>query len=89
MGGTRDRRTAPGPSGCIDLISSGRSEGGASFVDASADGSDAFFLTDGSLVATDAGGVDVYDARIGGGFPESTDVIPCFGDACQPLPPDP
>jgi hypothetical protein len=77
------------PSGCIDLISSGRSEGGASFIDASLDGADAFFLTDGSLVSSDAGDVDLYDARIGGGFPESTDVIPCFGDACQALPPPP
>jgi hypothetical protein len=78
-----------GPSGCIDLISSGRSEGGATFIDASLDGSDAFFLTDGSLVSADIGDVDIYDARVGGGFPESTDVIPCFGDACQALPPAP
>jgi hypothetical protein len=77
------------PSGCVDLISSGRSEGGASFLDASLDGADAFFLTDGSLVPTDLGDVDVYDARVGGGFPTSTSVIPCFGDACQVLPPTP
>lgn len=75
--------------GCVDLISSGRAENGASFVDASADGSDAFFLTDGSLVPADTGLVDVYDARVGGGFPESTSAIPCFGDACQALPPAP
>ena len=77
------------PSGCINLISSGRAEGGASFLDASADGSDAFFLTDGALVPSDTGVVDVYDARVGGGFPLSDAVIPCFGDACQPLPPEP
>jgi hypothetical protein len=77
------------PSGCVNLISSGRAEGGASFLDASADGSDAFFLTDGPLVPSDVGGVDVYDARIGGGFSTSSSVIPCFGDACQPLPPEP
>jgi hypothetical protein len=77
------------PVGCVGLISSGRAEGGASFLDASADGSDAFFLTDGSLVSSDTGVVDVYDARVDGGFPESTPVIPCFGDACQPLPPEP
>jgi hypothetical protein len=76
-------------SGCVDLISSGRAEGGATFVDASADGSDAFFLTDGSLVPSDLGVVDVYDARVGGGFPVSGPTIPCFGDACQPLPPEP
>jgi hypothetical protein len=76
-------------SGCVKLISSGRAEGGASFLDASEDGSDAFFLTDGSLVAADPAGFDVYDARAGGGSPELASAIPCFGDACQPLPPEP
>jgi hypothetical protein len=77
------------PVGCVSLISSGRAEGGAGFLDASAEGSDAFFLTDGSLVPSDAGGFDVYDARVGGGFPTSGPTVPCFGDACQPLPPEP
>jgi hypothetical protein len=77
------------PEGCQQLISSGRSAGGATFVDASADGSDAFFLTDGSLVKTDPGAVDLYDAREGGGFPEPPTPIPCEEDACQPLPAPP
>ncbi len=77
------------PVGCVNLISSGRSEGGASFLDASETGSDAFFLTDGSLVNTDTSGVDVYDARVDGGAPSGSQLIPCFGDACQPLPPTP
>jgi len=77
------------PVGCVGPISSGRAEGGASFLDASAEGSDVFFLTDGSLVPSDAGGFDVYDARVGGGFPTSGPSLPCFGDACQPLPPEP
>jgi hypothetical protein len=72
--------------GCVALISSGRAAGGASFVDASSDGSDAFFLTDGSLVGSDPGSVDLYDARVGGGFPEPTEPIACNGDACQSLP---
>jgi hypothetical protein len=75
--------------GCIALISSGRAEGGASFVDASSDGADVFFLTDGSLVASDPGSVDLYDARIGGGFPVAPEPIPCQGNACQSLPPEP
>lgn len=75
--------------GCVNLISSGRSEDGARFVDASADGSDVFFTTDGSLVPSDPGSVDLYDARIGGGFPIPTTPIPCNGDACQPLPGEP
>lgn len=76
-------------SGCVALISSGRAKGGAFFVDASADGSDAFFLTDDSLVASDPGSIDLYDARVGGGFTEPPEPIPCEGDACQSLPPEP
>lgn len=75
--------------GCINLISSGRTAGGATFVDASASGNDAFFLTVGSLVDRDPGSVDLYDARVGGGFPEPNDPIPCKGDACQVLPSEP
>ncbi|MGN6663093.1 MAG: fibronectin type III domain-containing protein [Solirubrobacterales bacterium] len=72
--------------GCLALISSGRGADGASFVDASADGSDAFFLTGESLVPADPGSADVYDARVGGGFPEPPPPLECVGDACQPLP---
>jgi hypothetical protein len=75
--------------GCISLISDGRSAGGARFIDASADGSDAFFLTSGSLVKADPGALDLYDARVGGGFAEPTPPIICEGDACQPLPSQP
>lgn len=75
--------------GCVGLISSGRSVEGASFVDAGADGSDAYFLTDGSLVASDPGSIDLYDARVGGGFAESPVPIACVADACQPLPSPP
>jgi hypothetical protein len=73
-------------SGCVSLLSSGRSPGGAGFLDASADGSDVFFLTDASLVAADPGSIDVYDARVGGGFAEAPKPIPCVADACQALP---
>jgi hypothetical protein len=75
--------------GCRALISSGRAEAGASFVDASSDGDDVFFLTDGSLVDADPGSVDLYDARVGGGFPTPEVPIPCEGNACQSLPPEP
>ena len=75
--------------GCLSLVSSGRSAGGAVFVDASATGSDAFFLTEGSLVPSDPGSADLYDAREGGGFPEPPSQIPCQADACQTLPSEP
>jgi hypothetical protein len=77
------------PAGCLYLISSGKSPAGASFVDASAAGSGAFFLTDGSLVPSDPGSVDLYDAREGGGFPEPAPAIPCTSDECTPLPSPP
>jgi hypothetical protein len=77
------------PGGCVALISSGKAEGGASFVDASASGEEAFFLTDGSLVAEDPGAVDLYVARVGGGFPSPPVPIACLGDACQPIPGEP
>ena len=75
--------------GCISLLSDGRSTGGSAFADASADGSDAFFLTLGSLVKADPGAMDLYDARVGGGFAEAVPPIACEGDACQPLPSPP
>jgi hypothetical protein len=72
--------------GCTQLISSGRSSEASVFIDASADGSDAFFLTEASLAFGDPGSFDLYDARVGGGFPAPPNFIACDGDACQPLP---
>jgi hypothetical protein len=72
--------------GCLDPISSGRATEGATFIDASSDGQDVYFLTDESLVGADPGSIDLYDARVGGGFLEAAKPIPCVADACQPLP---
>ena len=71
---------------CLALISGGRGSAGASFIDASETGSDVFFLTGDSLVNTDPGSTDVYDAREGGGYRVPVKPIECEGDACQPLP---
>jgi hypothetical protein len=76
-------------SGCVDLISSGRDGEASEFIDASEAGADAFFRTAASLVPTDPGSYDLYDAREGGGFPVAPTPIPCDGDACQPLPSPP
>jgi hypothetical protein len=73
-------------SGCISILSNGALPQGASFADASADGSDAYFLTEASLLPQDPGSIDLYDAKVGGGFPEPQPQIPCEGDACQILP---
>jgi len=74
--------------GCIGLVSGGRGDGG-SFVDASADGGDAYFVSGESLVPADPGSIDLYDARVGGGFPVAETPIACIGDACQALPSPP
>jgi hypothetical protein len=58
------------------------------FLDASADGSDVFFATADQLVTQDKDeSIDVYDARMGGGFPALALVPPCDnGDSCKPPP---
>lgn len=74
--------------GCLGLISGGRGEGGR-LLDASESGGAVFFLTGDSLVGTDPGSMDVYDAAVGGGFPEPEAPFVCKGDACQALPSPP
>ena len=68
------------PEGCVGLVSGGRGSGG-SFLDASADGGDVYFSTEESLVHADPGAIDVYDYRVGGGFPEPAEPIICVGDS--------
>ncbi len=69
--------------GCIELISSGESAAPSRFLDADASGANVFIGTQSSLVAGDFGSNDVYDARIGGGFPPSQAKSACEGEACQ------
>ncbi len=74
--------------GCLSLISSGESPSDSEFLDASSDGSDAFFVTNASLLPQDPGLYDVYDARVNGGFPQPVPTAACEGEACQgPLSP--
>ena len=82
---------APGYSalneGCVNLISSGQSPRAAEFVDADPSGHDVFFSTLSGLLPQDYGLLDIYDARIGGGFPQPpAPPAPCEGDACQSPP---
>jgi hypothetical protein len=70
--------------GAVHLISSGQSENDSYFVDASASGDDAYFVTRERLVGWDVDTLlDVYDARVGGGFPEPPVPHSCAGDACE------
>jgi hypothetical protein len=75
--------------GCAAALSNGALPDGALFVDASADGTDVFFITGSSLVENDPGSLDLYDARVEGGLPAPNPPIACEGDACQLLPPVP
>jgi hypothetical protein len=78
-----------GTFGCVSPISS-LTGSGSTFVDASADGTDAFFLTADSLVPKlDVGSIDLYDARAGGGLAEPAEPIVCIADFCQSLPGEP
>ena len=71
--------------GCISLISSGKDEKDTEFVDASVDGSEVFIRTSEKLVSQDPGLIDIYVARVDGGFPPpSENPTPCEGEACQP-----
>jgi NHL repeat len=76
--------------GCVFLISSGKSSRESYLLDASSDGRDVFFSTRRSLVGWDLNdNYDVYDARVGGGFPEPTEPPLCEGEACKPPPVQP
>ncbi len=75
-------------SGTVRLLSSGRDEADSWFLDASASGDDVFFTTRERLVGWDVDSAyDVYDARVGGGFPDpAPPPAGCAGDACHGVP---
>jgi hypothetical protein len=71
--------------GEVVLLSTGKGSEPASFAAVSASGNDAFIVTRQSLVKADRDTlVDVYDVRVGGGFPEQAEPAPpCEADSCQ------
>lgn len=77
---------APGSSeGSVSLISSGSDLESDEDAVISPTGRDVFFVTSQGLAAQDTdGSADIYDARLGGGFPQApAERRPCEGDACQ------
>jgi hypothetical protein len=69
--------------GCLGLISSGHAGGDSMFVTSTPSGSDAFFVSREQLVSQDHNDqLDLYDARVGGGFQEAG-AAPCDGEACR------
>jgi hypothetical protein len=71
--------------GQLRMIGTGTAPGGSVFLDTSSGGADVYFTTLESLVASDAdNAMSVYDARIGGGFPEPLfPPPPCEGEGCR------
>jgi hypothetical protein len=86
---TQNPAYSPANSGCLSLISTGESAADSRLVDATANGSDVYFATSQSLSPQDPGLIDIYDARVNGGFPPPPGLPPaCEGEACQgPLSP--
>jgi hypothetical protein len=76
--------------GCLALISSGTGGLKNILLGTTPSGNDVFFATHSQLVPQDTDGQgDVYDARIGGGFPPSpARPVECEADACS-TPPNP
>jgi hypothetical protein len=77
--------------GRLSLLTGGTSKDDSYFADASETGDDVFVLTRDRLVKADIdANLDMYDVRVGGGFPDASDgAAPCVGDGCQgsPTPP--
>jgi hypothetical protein len=69
--------------GCISLISTGESAQKSEFIDASSNGDDVFIRTKSSIDPADPGLYDLYDVRVGGGYPVAIVPPACVGDACQ------
>ena len=70
---------------CTSLISTGASTSDSYFLDASASGNDVFLSTRQRLTKADEDDYfDVYDARVGGGFPDPPiPDPPCIGEECR------
>jgi hypothetical protein len=85
INGVTDAYEYDSVTGRLSLLSSGADSGESAFLDASSDGRNAFFFTRQQLVGWDKDtSLDVYDARVGGGFPEPVQpAAPCAGEECQ------
>jgi Tol biopolymer transport system component len=72
--------------GCLFLISGGSSTAGSWYGNMSPSGKDIYFYTRSSLAPsdTDGGLVDIYDARVDGGFPAAVTPTACQGQECHP-----
>jgi hypothetical protein len=71
--------------GAVDLISTGQSEYPSEFFGASESGDDVFFTTREQLANDTDQNVDLYDARVDGGFAGQVEGVqaPCVAEACR------
>jgi hypothetical protein len=71
--------------GRVSLISDGQDTSGrVKLLSTDESGADVFFTSIDQLVGQDSDtNLDVYDARVNGGFPAPESPIPCAGEACQ------
>ena len=72
--------------GCVYLITSGQSERDNFLYAHSRSGNDVFFTTGDVLTGWDSSGgaISIYDARVGGGYPDPEAEDACVADACRP-----
>jgi hypothetical protein len=76
--------------GCVSLISGGREATDSNFLAIDDSGANVFFTTRDRLAPADTDElIDLYDARVNGGFPPPPSVGECRGEGCQLTPPVP
>jgi hypothetical protein len=70
--------------GAVHLISTGTSSEESFIVEVSVSGNDVFFVSGQQLVGQDIdSAVDLYDARVGGGFAAPSPAVVCAGETCR------
>ena len=77
--------------GCISLLSAAAAADASYLIEADESGENVFFATRAQLLPSDRDGkMDLYDARVDGGFPTAKESPSCEAEACRgPIPPPP